>query len=434
MIKNALAAIALLVVLTANAQENTASPYSFFALGDIKFKGSIENRTMGGISMYTDSIHLNLQNPASYGELKLTTYTAAVSYNHLRLRNEDTRENASALSLNYLSLGFPVSSRMGVGVGLLPYTSVGYRLESVDDSQPQTITNRYTGEGGVNRVYFSMGYAFTNELSMGITGNYNFGTLRNQILSVTEDVQLATRETNESNVTGADFAIALNYKKRLANQHIFQLLFMHSPQSKIQSENSREISTVSISLTGREIVEETENVDLQLLHLKNTRLTIPYSNTFGIGIGKEKKWFAAAEYTYKNMSVFSNPFIDIANETYKDAYQVSVGGFLIPKYDSFTNYWQRAVYRAGLRYEKTGLYLNDKAVNDFGISFGVGLPLGGFVPNTRSFAFAGMFSNINVGIDIGKRGTPQTGVQENYLTFNISLSLNDKWFIKRKYD
>jgi hypothetical protein len=62
------------------------------------------------------------------------------------------------------------------------------------------------------------------------------------------------------------------------------------------------------------------------------------------------------------------------------------------------------------------------------------LPLGGFVPNTRSFAFAGMFSNINVGIDIGKRGTPQTGVQENYLTFNISLSLNDKWFIKRKYD
>ena len=213
MIKRILIVVALLGIIDAYAQENTVSPYSFYALGEVKFRGTIENRTMAGLSVYTDSIHLNLQNPAAYGGLKLTTYAAGLTYSNLNLRSDNNSERASTVSFDYLSLGLPISKKIGVGLGLMPYTAVGYRLQTVDDSQPQSVTSRYDGEGGLNRVYFSLGYAITRSLSIGVTGNYNFGKLQSGSLVVIEDVELATRETNRSDVNGSDFNFALNYKK-----------------------------------------------------------------------------------------------------------------------------------------------------------------------------------------------------------------------------
>ena len=78
-------------------------------------------------------------------------------------------------------------------------------------------------------------------------------------------------------------------------------------------------------------------------------------------------------------------------------------------------------YRAGLRYDKTGLIINGKEINNFGITFGLGLPLGG------------SFSNINIGFELGRRGTTDANlIEETYLKFGVGLSLNDRWFQKRK--
>jgi len=42
---------------------------------------------------------------------------------------------------------------------------------------------------------------------------------------------------------------------------------------------------------------------------------------------------------------------------------------------------------------------------------------------------------MNTVIEIGKRGTTdQNLVKENFVNFQLSLSLNDRWFIKRKYN
>jgi hypothetical protein len=76
-----------------------------------------------------------------------------------------------------------------------------------------------------------------------------------------------------------------------------------------------------------------------------------------------------------------------------------------------------------MRFENTGLKINDESINEFGISFGVGLPVGK------------LFSNANLGFEYGKRGTTsQNLVQENFFNFQLSLSLNDRWFVKRKYN
>ena len=47
------------------AQEGTTSPYSFYGIGIQKFKGTAENRAMGGLSVMSDSIHLTVESAGS---------------------------------------------------------------------------------------------------------------------------------------------------------------------------------------------------------------------------------------------------------------------------------------------------------------------------------------------------------------------------------
>jgi hypothetical protein len=88
------------------------------------------------------------------------------------------------------------------------------------------------------------------------------------------------------------------------------------------------------------------------------------------------------------------------------------------------------VYRGGIRYEELGLQvsgdgINSSDINEFGISFGLGLPIG-----RRSG-----FSNANLGFEYGQRGTQDAGlIRETFFNFSLGLSLNDTWFIKRKYN
>ena len=76
-----------------------------------------------------------------------------------------------------------------------------------------------------------------------------------------------------------------------------------------------------------------------------------------------------------------------------------------------------------MRYEKTGLMVNSQSINDMGLTLGLGLPLNG------------TFSNINIGFELGKKGTTSSNlVQENYANFSVGFSFNDTWFVKRKFN
>ena len=120
---------------------------------------------------------------------------------------------------------------------------------------------------------------------------------------------------------------------------------------------------------------------------------------------------------------FSSSLTNATNASYEDAIRYSVGGYYIPKYNSFNSYFERITYRGGFRYENTGLVIKNTAINDYAITAGAGLPING------------SFSNVNVGLELGRRGTT-TGnlIQENYFNLMISMSFSDLWFVQRKYD
>ena len=422
MIRKIFVGIALLFCTLTFAQNGSVSPYSFFGLGENRFRGTVENQALGGLSIFADSTALNLRNPAAFGKLGFTVYTAAGSFNANRFDNNLAQETASTASFEYLALGFPLGNRFGVGFGILPFTSVGYQLESqILDSEGNTIQlDQFTGEGGINRVFLSFGYGITKNLSVGVTGNFNFGRNTNEILRLFQGAQFATRQTDESVLNGIDVNFGINYQRKIRKNLELHASATFSPEGTLSSENERLLETVDL-FSSSPIVVERDEVDLVSLNLEDIDLVLPQALGFGVGLGKKNKWFAGAEYELKKTSNFENPFQDIDNVAYEDATRFSIGGFYIPKYNSFTSYLSRVTYRAGLRYEETGLRVNNIPVNDFGISFGVGLPLGA--------------SKLNIGFEAGRRGTVAANrVEENYFSVNLSLNLLGVWFRKVQYN
>lgn len=437
MIKRLVVLLIIILSCQSNAQQGTASPYSFYGIGSLRFKGTVENRSMGGIGVYLDSIHINLKNPAAYvgknvdaipfeGESRPVKYAVAGSYTSLNLQNANTNEDASSYTFDYFALSVPMG-KFGFGFGALPYTSVGYRLE--DRNEDDNLDNRYSGEGGLNRVFAGLGYQITDKLSVGVDVNYNFGNIQNNAIAFLYDsdgnlLQFQSRENNRSDLSGLNFNIGLSYKTMITDKLELSATTTYAPESNLSSENERSFSTITINpLTGQEFAFNTIDADLSAEGLDNTDLTLPSRFTLGVGIGQPKHWFVGAEYTYQNTSAFDNPIFDIDNSNFENSSGIAIGGFFIPNYNSFTGYFKRVVYRAGFRYEGTGLNINNESINEFGISFGVGLPVGR------------LFSNANIGFEYGQRGTTDFGlVKEEFFNLSISLSLNDQWFRQIKFN
>ena len=414
MIKKLLFAFFVLFSITTAAQQGTSSPYSFYGIGEVRFRGTVENRLMGGVSIFPDSLHVNILNPATYASLKMTTYTAGGTSTYTKLNSSQKNEKAQRSTLDYMAVGIPLRNA-GFGFGLIPYSSVGYRIRNEDSDG---IVKRYEGTGGVNKVFLGFGYKLTSNFSIGLDANYNFGRIETRNIQKIPEVQFGTQELNTSDLSGFNMNISAIYQRKLNQKlNVFGSL-IYTPESKLQSKNSRIISSVLYS-----DFFDPQDVD-QLDAVKNSyTISLPSKITFGLGIGQNKKWMVGSEVTFQQNSRFGNRTDDISNVIYRDAVKYSLGGYFIPDASAFSNYLKKITYRGGFRYENTGMTINNQDLRDYALSAGFGLPLGG------------AFSNVNIGVEYGKRGTAKAGlVEENYTNFLLSLSLNDRWFIKRKYD
>ncbi len=402
----------LLIASTALAQEGTTSPYSFYGIGSLKFRGTAENRSMGGLGIFSDSIHVNLQNPASYSGLQLINFSVGASNKSVKQKTDTDSQNTSSTTLDYLAIGIPMG-KFGMGFGMIPYTSVGYDFYS---EVPEGIT-QYNGTGGLNKAFLSGGYQVTTELSLGVDVNYNFGKIENTAVTQKSNVQYGSRVINRSDLSGFTFNFGALYKRMIAENLELTGSLTFSPGTNFTSQNYRKTASVSVLPSGIFTIDERE------VDVPDTDFTFPSQLAVGVGISKPKYWGLGLEYVNQKTSNFTNRSFTIENVTYKNASKVKLGGFYIPNYNSFGNYFKRVVYRAGARFEQTGLSVEGHDINEFGISFGAGLPIGR------------LFSNMNLGFELGRRGTTDFGlIQENFFNTFLSFSLNDRWFEKRLYD
>jgi len=428
MLRKLLPVFALLATVFVHAQNSSASPYSLGGLGDITFRGNAIDRMMGGLSVYSDSIHANLNNPATLGELKLTTFSVGVHYKNTQLSALETNEQVSSGSLDYIAVSIP-TKHFGFSFGLMPYSSVGYRLQSIDDAiEDATVLNRYEGSGGVNKTFFSVGLKLFKGFNLGATVNYNFGNINTQASRQEQNIDFGTFLLGESTITGFDYQFSAHAKFALTDKLLLDAFGSFRPEHTLLSENNQTYFTRSVTTQDVGAIQE---VDLASRGLEQLNLTIGDKLSYGLSLGVDKKWLLGAQYTSINSGNYRNDFIQLNNINYQNSSRLSIGGMYIPNYASITSYWKRIAYRAGFRQESSGVVVNDIPLDETGMSFGVSLPLGGFY----SAANVSGYSNLNLGIELGERGVNTDGlVKERFWTIRVGLSLNDLWFIKRQYN
>ncbi len=405
---------------SASAQNGTLSPYSSLGIGDFRSVNSIENAMMGGLGVYTDSIHLQLNNPASLGKLGLTVYTAGVSHQEIRLETFDDLQRTSVTNLEYLGIAFPlISQKAGLAFGIKPFSSVGYDLEDVRTiPDGSTVANQFTGDGGVNQAFLSAGFEILPRIHIGATMNFHFGRIEVSRIQVAENIAYGTLDNRTSDISGFDFNYGLTWTPRVSSKHTLFTSLRINTQTNLVSTNERRIASF-VPLTGREI--EGLDVDLDSDFLRFTEIKIPTTYSLGLGYGEDKHWFLGAEYSLQQFSDFRNRFLEEDNVEYEDASSIALGGFYVPDYTSISSYFNRVTYRAGLRLDNTGYIVNNKPLENFGITFGLSLPLGLD------------YSNLNLGFELGRRGTTMNSlVRESYFKVSIGLSFNDRWFLKRQ--
>ena len=401
------------------AQSNTSSPYSIGGLGEIAFKGNAINRHMGGLDIVSDSLHANINNPASLGDLKLVTYSLGLNYKSTKLSSNASNESVTSASINYLVVAIP-TKKFTFGFGILPATSVGYRLQSVIDGEDiNNVVNRNEGYGGLNQTFISIGFKVFEFLNFGVSANYNFGKITNESSRQEQNIDFGTFFTKTSSLVGFNYRFATQLKIPLTSKVRLDAMAYYVPKNSLTATNESVYFTRSVTTQD---LGDFENVDLAARNLKETSISLGDQYSFGLGITKEKKWFVGGQYSQRNSADYVNNFISLDNITYANGSRLSFGGFYLPDYGSITSYWKRIVYRAGMRFEDTGVLFNNQPLKETGISFGVSLPMAGY-------------SNANIGIEFGKRGSQDNGlIQESYWNLIVGLSLNDIWFIKRKFN
>ncbi|MBK0370688.1 hypothetical protein [Flavobacterium agrisoli] len=418
MIKKIIVSIILLMSFVSFAQEGTSSPYSYFGIGDVRFKGAAEYRAMGGLGVEMDSIHFNVDNPASYASLKLTTFSLGGTYGTTTIKAKDQSDSVDKFTLDYLAVGLPMG-KFGMAFGLLPYSSVGYKIQSISDD-PSVTSKRSNGSGGLNKVFLGMGYMISHGLSVGADVQYNFGKIETSSVEFIPTVPIGSQQQNSAELSGVNFNMGVMYERKLKQKLNFYGSASYAFSANVNSDNWSQISTGFYDANFNFTV-----VDSLPSSRSKVGLKVPGKFTFGAGIGEKRKWLIGAQATFQGASELENPtnVSNISSVVYNNYAKYTVGGYYIPNYNSFSSYFQRIVYRGGFRYEKSGLIINSEEINDVALTLGAGFPI------------VGTFSNINLGLELGKKGTTNSGlVQENYFNISLGFSLNDKWFRKTKFD
>jgi len=420
-IKNYLLVILIFSCFSVFSQTNTGSPYSLNELGEINFTGNVSYQSMGGIDSSIDSIEFNINNPSSLAKIKTTNYLIGTFYKSSSISNSLLKENIKTSNINYIAIGIPVKN-FGFGFGVLPYSSVGFNLQTTEEyNDDNSISSRLFGaEGNINKAFLSVGIPFLKYFSIGASANYNFGKFNYEKFNLMNGVNYGVFSNSSSEITGFTYNFSSNVLIPLKNDLSLSLLFSLYPEGELDSYNIESLYTSNASSISLESLGDFVDIDLDARGLENTKLPVPKKSIYSIGLEKKNSWFIGAQYENKLSSGFENVFLDIRNVSYRDANSISFGGYFIPDSSSLVSYWKRVKYRFGIKNDKKSIIVNNLPINQFSLNLGLGLPIAGL-------------SKANLGLEIGKIGNDDL-IKENYFSLKLGLSLNDVWFIKRKYN
>jgi len=403
------------------AQIRIVSPYSRFGIGDLSDNNNAWNLSMGqlGIGMRSP-IHVNYMNPASYSAFDSLSFVFEGGFNGIfvNLKSDFQNVSRSYASLGYLLFGMPVNKWWRTSFGIVPFSDVGYSVVTLEESEAMgTIARQYFGSGGISRLYWGNSVRFLKKFSVGFNISYLFGSMNREAAVLFPDSIFAMnfREVFRVNMSDLHYTFGAQYRTMLAKDLFVTAGAVYAPTLSMASKADIFATTFFSNAAGIETPRDT----LFVTDAYKGRIVIPMMLGGGISFEKPDKWVAGVDYKWQNWEKFRAFGL---SDSLVNSWQVSVGGEITPNIDNYNNYLARIRYRLGFNYGRSYLHLRGQDLNEYAITFGLGLPL------------RGIKTMLHVGGQYGSRGTTSSGlIRESYFKVVIGFSIYERWFIKRKY-
>ncbi len=421
-IRNILVVIFLLAVAYDGfAQIAINSPYSRYGKGELVMRKTTYNFSMGGVAnAINSSRYINPYNPAANAGIDTLSFvfTGGMMSKFGTITTNDLSSKTGYGSLGYLLFGFPINKHIKTSIGLLPYSNVGYKIVTSDNLPDVGNTDFYfEGSGGVSEFYLSAAFLLHKNLSVGVKGAYMFGRSdRIRAVFFPDSIgYINTRIDNQVDIGDLHYDFGVQYHKTFDNGMTYGFGAIYSPAQKLSATENFMARSYFATAVGVESFRDTIESRIGI----PGKVTIPEKYGFGFMVKNKERWLVAADLNWQNWSQFESFGV---SDSLQNSLQFSIGGEYLPSERTIDTYWKRIRYRAGFRYHKTYLNLENNQINEFGITFGMGLPI------PRSF------STLNIGIEVGRGGTKATNlIQDNYIRLNVGVSIWERWFVQRRY-
>ena len=421
------------------------SPYSRYGVGDLVSTDFGALNALGGISSaYYNRNSLNISNPASLGFIQSTAFEVGLYSDFSWLEAASGDGFAIDGNLTHIALGFPIKNPInklteikkskfnwGTAFGLLPYSRVGYSIETQEViPNIDTVFYEYNGSGGLYQLFLSNGVSYKNT-AVGFTAGYLFGNIAQERVAVFPDVDNAFSNilTNKTNHKGFIYNIGVQHEFILgAKNEKEDASSALSRRNKTRliigatANNTMEVAGSSRSLNRRystfygfdTIVSDIDN---------DGSITLPLEYSLGFTLSKDNKWLVGVDYSAARWSEYNSPF---QSDTLANTFRIGFGAEYVPDANAYNKYLKRVAYRIGGFYELDPRIIDGEQLATFGLNAGFGFPI--TLPKKGTVAYS------NISFEYGRLGY-NTAIGETYLKVKAAFTLNDNsWFYKRKFD
>ncbi|WP_298027832.1 OmpP1/FadL family transporter [uncultured Alistipes sp.] len=437
-----LLAVAALLPSTAAAQSssiNAFSPYSMYGIGELNTPGTLPVRSMGGAGVAMRwPTSINLLNPASFSAMERKSFLfdmGAENQNYYNAQRRDgvTRKSAyNTFNFHEIAFQLPLGKGVGLGFGLTPFSSVGYRVKSTQiDGSYGWSDYTFQGEGDITEVKAGIGWEIFRGFSVGAAAQYYWGEIdRTYIMTPTNitdnDAITATTGTDLYGVSRFKAQFGVQWTPVFNAKRMFTVGATYDLGGDLRPDVSHKVLLGDPA--GTAVRDESFRGALSLprqaalgLYYRTPKVTLALDYVY-------QNWRSANEGTeYATVGGYS--------VAYANTSTVRFGVEYIPNYSDLRRVLNRWSYRAGFRYGDYNQTFNGRRIPQFAVTAGIGIPV--------RFLAA---SAVDIGIEYGQRGrggnmAGNAGfVKQRYfkvaLGFSIfaSSSSGEFWFVRPKYD
>ena len=416
-------------------QVGVNSPYGRYGYGQLSNQSIGVAESMGGISYgIRRGQNINFGNPASYSQADSLNFTIemGVSGQYSKLSDGLNNQSFQNGNFDYLAFQFLALKKLGVSVGVLPFSKVGYDFGRDIISNDIRYRETFYGSGGLSQIYGGIAYAPLDYLSVGANVSYLFGSINhssdNQITGQGDEAlkSLVSKTFTISDMKldlGVQFTYPINVNESLT------LGVVYTPK----------INATANIYPVEQLYSATSSSPLKTDTLYNQPFDLP--EKFGIGLAyKSNNLIMGVDGSFERWGGSRYPeFLDSlsVDTRYNDKYSVNMGIEYVAD-PVHRNFFKRMRLRGGLSYSNS--YINTKVYDpnddkslgtsgykEYGVNVGFGLPF--------RDSLSGRISMVNLGLGYTlMQPEHKYLIKEEMFKVSINININEFWFFKRQFD